>query len=43
MSNFVTETLKYFKMKKNFATILFITALISSVTSCKDKAKEAAT
>ena len=30
-------------MKKNFATILFITALISSVTSCKDRAKEATT
>ena len=30
-------------MKKNFATILFITALIISVTSCKDKAKEAIT
>ncbi len=30
-------------MKKNFAKILFITALIISVTSCKDKAKEAAT
>ena len=43
MSNFVTWTLKYFKIKKNFATILFITALISSVTWCKDKAKEAKT
>ena len=30
-------------MKKNFATILFVTVLIISVTSCKDKAKEAAT
>ena len=30
-------------MKKNFATILFIAALIISVTSCKDKAKEATT
>ncbi|NNC50776.1 MAG: YceI family protein [Flaviramulus sp.] len=30
-------------MKKNFTTILFITALIISVTSCKDKAKEANT
>ena len=30
-------------MKKNFVKILFITALIVSVTSCKDKAKEAAT
>lgn len=30
-------------MKKNFATILFITALMISVTGCKDKAKEAAT
>ena len=43
MPNFVPETLKYFKMKKNFAPILFITALIISVTSCKDKAKEATT
>ena len=30
-------------MKKNFATILFISALIISVTACKDKAKEATT
>lgn len=30
-------------MKKNFATILFITALIISLTGCKDKAKEATT
>ncbi|WP_339895916.1 YceI family protein [uncultured Algibacter sp.] len=30
-------------MKKNFATILFITALIISIMSCKDKAKEAVT
>ena len=30
-------------MKKNFATILFITALVMSVTGCKDKAKEATT
>ena len=43
MANFVTWTLKYFKIKKNFETILFITALISFVTWCKDKAKEAKT
>ncbi|WP_396600422.1 YceI family protein [Algibacter sp. R77976] len=30
-------------MKKKFATILFITAVAISVTSCKDKAKEATT
>ncbi len=30
-------------MKKNFATILFITTLVISVTGCKDKAKEATT
>lgn len=30
-------------MKKNFAPILFMSALIISVTSCKDKAKEATT
>lgn len=30
-------------MKKNFVKILFITALIISGTSCKDKAKEATT
>ncbi len=30
-------------MKKNFATILFITALVISFTGCKDKAKEAKT
>ena len=30
-------------MKKNFITILFMTALLVSVTACKDKAKEAET
>ncbi|MDG1728371.1 MAG: YceI family protein [Algibacter sp.] len=30
-------------MKKNFLKILFITALIISITGCKDKAKEATT
>ncbi len=30
-------------MKKNFATILFITALVISVIGCKNKAKEATT
>ena len=30
-------------MKKNFATILFISALMISITACKDKTKEATT